>query len=424
MREGLILSKIKESYGGLPRSIYILFIARIINRIGGFVYAFLTIYMRTKLGMSESEIGYFIMIQGALSMASPFVGGHIADKKGRKFIYILAPSISAALFMACGIFTDTNPEIVPILIIIASMLNNLVGPINSAMVADITKTPEERRKAYSLLYLGINLGVAIGPIIGGFLLANYTKWFFFGDGITTFLSVILVAIFVKETMLSHDEMKLFEGNEKMESGSTLRVLFKKPVLVVFTVFSMLSATVYAQSSFGFSLHLADVFGDELGPKYLGMLMSFNAIVVIIFTMFITEFLKNKKEINNIAIASLLNAIGFGMLAFVGGQLPLYFLSVLIWTWGEIIMVTNNSVFIMSHTPVNYRGRFNAIISFITGVGFVTSPKIMSYFIEGYGYQVAWQVVGAAALISTIGFILTGKIDSRRNDNKADSRKRA
>lgn len=408
-----IASKIKDSYGGLPRSIYVLFIARIINRIGGFVYAFLTIYMRTKLGMSEGDIGYFIMLQGTLSMASPFIGGYIADKKGRKLIYVLAPSVSALLFMACGFITDTNPHLVPPLIIVASMLNNLVGPINSAMVADITQTPEERRKAYSLLYLGINLGVAIGPIIGGFLLANYTKWFFFGDGITTFISVILVALFVKETMLSHEEMKEFDGNEKMETGSTLRVLLKKPVLLSFTIFSMISAIVYAQSSFGFSLHLADAFGETQGPKYLGILMSFNAIVVIFFTMFITEFLKNRKEINNIAIASLLNAIGFGMLAFISNELPLYFVSVLIWTWGEIIMVTNNSVFIMSHTPVNYRGRFNALISFITGVGFVISPKLMSYLIENYGYSVSWIAVGGVAIIATIGFIITGKVDRKK-----------
>ncbi|MBN2221021.1 MAG: MFS transporter, partial [Vallitaleaceae bacterium] len=279
---------VKESYGGLPRSIYALFVARIINRMGGFVHAFLALYLSTKLGYSEGQIAEYIILVGVLSTFAPFIGGRIADKRGRKIIYIVAQSLAAFMFIPCGLLTESNPELVPIFLILASMISSIVDPINGAMVADIAVSAEDRKKAYALLYLGTNVGVAVGPMIGGFLLNRYVVLFFIGDAVTTFISVLLIAFFVRETKLSHEEMKKIKGSEKMEEGNTLQVLMKKPVLLLFALFSILTSIVYAQSNFGMSLFMAHSFGAAKGPAYYGLLMSFNAIVVLLFTLPVTS----------------------------------------------------------------------------------------------------------------------------------------
>ncbi len=408
------LESVRINYGGLPRSIYVLFIARIINRLGGFVYAFLALYLKTKLGMSEWEIANYVLINGAVSMLSPFIGGFVADKKGRKIIFVAVQFLGSLFFVACGLLTDTRPELIPVLLIIASFLYNMVGPINNAMVADITKNQDDRRRSYSLIYLGINIGVAIGPILGGFLLANYVKWFFLGDAITTMISVVLVALFVEETMLSSKEMEEAEGGEKMESGVTALIFIKKPILFMYTMFAILNSAVYAQMGFGLSLHMNHVFGVEYGAEYYGMLLSFNAVVVLALTILLMELLKRFRPVYNVALASLLNTIGFGMIAFIGSRLPLFFASVFIWTVAEIVMVTNSNVFIMSHTPVNYRGRFSAIIEFLMGVGFVVSPRIMSHMMVNYSYETAWKGIGVISMVAFLGFIATAYMDKRIN----------
>lgn len=411
------VKSIKINYGGLPGSIYILFIARIINRLGGFVYSFLAFYLATKLGMSEGDIASYVLLNGAVSMLSPFIGGYVADKKGRKIIFVFVQFLGSLFFVACGMLTDATPEVIPVLLIIASFLYNMVGPISNAMVADITKNQDERRRAYSLIYLGINIGVAIGPILGGFLLANYVKWFFLGDAITTMVSVFLVALFVKETMLSKEEMEEAEGGEKMERGVTALIFIKKPILFMYTMFAILNSAVYAQMGFGLSLQMNQMFGEEYGAAYYGMLLSFNAVVVLSLTILLTELLKKFRPVYNVALASLLNTIGFGMIAFIGSRLPLYFMSVFIWTVAEIVMVTNSNVFIMSHTPVNYRGRFSAIIEFLMGVGFVVSPRIMSYMMVNFSYETAWKGIGAISTMAFLGFMATGYLDKRINGAK-------
>ena len=412
MKENRIIRSVIDNYGGLPKEIYILFVSRIINRIGGFVYAFLALYMRLKLGYDATTIANFVMLNGALSMLSPFIGGRLADIKGRKHVYVIASAAGAAIFMLCGFLTVDHTEMVPPLLILASVLLNLTGPIGNAMIADIADDEETRRRSYSLLYLGINFGVVIGPILGGFLLHEHIQWFFFGDAITSFISIFLIAAFVKETKLTEKQMKEVKGKEKMEEGFSLLVFLKKPVLLLFTVFSFFSSAVYAQSSFGYQLHLGNFFGEAQAGEYYGFLMSFNAVVVLIFTIVLTELLRKNRNITNIFFAMILNMIGFGMTAFLTDTYWMYFISVFIWTIAEIIMVTNATVFVMGHTPVNYRGRFNALIGFIQGVGFVISPRMMSYFIENHSYGTAWKFIGILAGIAAIGMLIVRYLDKR------------
>lgn len=411
---------LKESYGGLPSSLYVLFIARIINRMGGFVHAFLALYLSTKLGFSEGQIAEYIILVGILSTFAPFIGGRIADVRGRKTIYILAQSLAALMFVPCGLLTDTHPEMVPIFLIMASMISSIVDPINGAMVADIAVLPEQRKKAYALLYLGTNVGVAIGPMIGGFLLNRYVVLFFLGDALTTFISVLLVALFVKETKLSHEEMKKMQGGERMEEGNTLQVLLKKPVLLLFALFSILTSFVYAQSNFGMSLFMAHTFGASNGPAYYGLLMSFNAVVVLVFTLPVTSLLKRNRPVINIVLAAMLYSVGFGLFGYIDRPLLLLYIPVLIWTLGEIISVTNHSVFVMSHTPVNFRGRFNAFLGFLSGFGYIISPKLMSKLIEGYDFSYAWKVIGIIAFLATIGFLYVALIDRKQESSILDT----
>jgi len=224
------------------------------------------------------------------------------------------------------------------------------------------------------------------------------------------ISVVLIAVFVKETRLTVKEMEAVEGSEKMEKGNTIQVLLKRPVLILFMVFSMLNAVVYAQGNFGLPLFLGTLYKD--GAIKFGVLMSLNAIIVLVFTIPLTELLKRNKPIYNVAIASFLYTLGFGLMSFIQQQFALFFLSIFLWTIGEILAVTNHNVFVLAHTPVNYRGRFNAFIDIVMGVGHFSGPKVMSMLTMTWSYSVAWLVIAAIAFIAMIGFLCTALLDTR------------
>ncbi|HEX7560559.1 MAG TPA: hypothetical protein VF347_00035, partial [Candidatus Humimicrobiaceae bacterium] len=51
-----------KSYINLPRNVYILFFADIVNSAGSFVYPFLAIFLTLKLGYSNYYSGFILTI--------------------------------------------------------------------------------------------------------------------------------------------------------------------------------------------------------------------------------------------------------------------------------------------------------------------------------------------------------------------------
>lgn len=64
-----------------------------------------------------------------------------------------------------------------VLFFIASAFAALEHPSYQALIADLTD-PSERERAYSLSYLGTNLGLVLAPTIGGFLFENHLNFSF------------------------------------------------------------------------------------------------------------------------------------------------------------------------------------------------------------------------------------------------------
>ena len=91
-----------QIYRGLPSSIYILFIVRIINALGAFVGPFLTIFLSNKLGYSKEVIGLFIMINSFSTVPGSLIGGKISDAFGRKNVLVLFQTLAALYILSIG----------------------------------------------------------------------------------------------------------------------------------------------------------------------------------------------------------------------------------------------------------------------------------------------------------------------------------
>ena len=405
-----------SNYAGLPSSIYLLFIARIINRFGGFVHAFLAMFLSMYLDMSASEIGNYVLMAGLAGFLGAMVGGPLGDKLSRKKVYLTAQGTAALLFIPCGYLAYVGQyEAIPLYLIASSFFSSVVRPVNTAMVTDLV-SKEDRKRAFSLLYLGINIGVALGPLVAAILLKEYLVWFFLGDALTTFIAVLLVGIFVEEHQVTEEEINAINKNdsESQEQGNLLMAFLRRPIVLVFVVFSVITSMMYAQIGFAFPLLMGEIYGDN-GPDMYARLTTFNAVVVIMFTSFIHYITKNIRPIYNIAMAAILYSVGLGMMAIVD-NIWLLVLATYIWTLGEIQAVTNQNVFLMGHTPINYRSRFLAVISIITSVGYIVSPKLGGIILDTTSQKVLWSIVFVGGLIAAAGYGMIGMYESHKEKN--------
>lgn len=395
----MIFIKYFDTYKGLPKSIYIIFLAQVINRFGDFVLPFLSLFLVRKLGLSYVSAGFAVTLTTIATIPGSFAGGKIADHIGRKKSYIIF-QIAAAFFLLLCVFT-LNPKIIIALVCISTFFNGGVRPIISAMITDVLPA-DKRQIGFSLSYLGINLGVALGPIVAGFLFNHYIPLMFIGDAATSFLAVTLVIFNIKETLPANDNKNIRE-EEKSETGNVFTVLFKRPRILIFLIIDIFICITYTQTNFSLPMMMTHVFGSN-GAKNYGFIMSSNAITVLVMTAIVTRKIRKWNVLSVMAVSGLLYVIGFGMITFIH-SMPLYILSTFIWTIGEVMNATNFGVYIANNTPQNFRARFNAVTSLSWGIGAVIGTSFMGRYIDYMGINAVWPLVSVMALIGAAGMYL-------------------
>ncbi len=398
------------AYGGLPKPLYTLFIATVVNSVGMFVFPFLTLYLTGRLGMSQTDTGTFLLIVSLVYIPGNFIGGKLADKLGRKRLMVVTQVASAMLYVPCGFALFSR--YVPWLILASVFFDGITDPARSAMMTDLTN-PDNRRAAFSLTYLGHNLGFAIGSLIAGFLFEHASSLLFWGNALAVFAATAIVGLKVPETKPTQQQIDATIGTgstEEAHGGSLVQALLSRPFLIVFTMITTWYGFVYAQHRFALPLQTKALFGVS-GAAIYGSLMTLNATLVIFLSTPVMALTKKWKPINAVALSGLFFAAGFGMIGFAGNIWLVYF-STILWTLGEIVNATNEGSYVANHTPISHRGRFRAVLPLIGGLGWTISPPVIGKLIASTSLASVWPLLGAIAGVSTLLLWLLGRIEDK------------
>ena len=390
-------------YRGLPQPIYVLFFSTIINSVGIFVYPFLTLYLTRRLGYSALEAGTYMTFASVLYVPGSMIGSKLADSIGRKPVLVTFQLLMDLCFLLAGIF-EGSPAI-PYLVLLALFFDGMVDPAREAMKTDVT-TIENRQVSFSLIYLGHNIGFAIGPVIAGYLFYSYPSWLFYGNALAGALATVLVMLKVKESKPSEEtveESKTWKSTEKGEEGGLFKALFTRPRLILFALSVTFFSYAYSQTLFALPLLTTKLFGEQGAPLY-GRMMALNGIVVVICNPIIVSTLRRFHPLANTTLGGLLYAVGFSLFAFATKQ-PIFLMLTVIFTMGEIICATNEHFYVANNTPISHRSRFSAILPIIMGTGHAIAPVIGGTIIDGHSMSLLWISTGITALIGSTGVLL-------------------
>lgn len=385
-----------NNYKGLPKEMYVICFATLINRLGDFVVPFLALYLTQKIGMTAAATGVIVTLSSIVGIPASILGGKISDMFGRKKIYTYAQSIAAVTLIPCAFTKSVSITIMCLLI--STFFNGFVRPAFQSMIQDIL-SKEERQAGFSLNYLAINAGVAIGPIIAGFLFNNLLPLLFLGDTLTSLIAVFLVWKNIKETYPVNSKLKVESKAEIAEKGNTFQMLWKRPALSLFLVLYMVYNFIYAQHKFSLPITLNAQFNNE-SAKLLGYIMSINAVTVLALTIFIGFITKRNHQLTNMAFTGILYAIGFGMIGYID-NFNFFIISTIIWTLGEILSSISSGVYVANNSPSNYRARLNAIMNLGRFLGTALSTFFSGAYIQVYGYKTLWFLIFFISIISGI-----------------------
>jgi MFS family permease len=350
-------SPLWEDLRALPRPAWVLFGGTFINRFGSFVLAFLVFYL-TSRGYSAASAGLALSAYGIGSMAAALAGGQLADTIGRRNSIALSMFASAATMLALSQATSIGSIVS--LTALAGFTAGLYRPASAALIADLT--PAGRRiTGFAMYRLAVNAGVAAGPAVAGFLAQRSFLWLFAGDASTSIIYGC-AAYFALPADRRHPHRREVTRSVVLRMASDSR-------LVRMLVATLALAFVIHQAYATFPLHLAR---SGYTPLIYGSLMSLNGLLIIVLELSVTTVTRRVPALIAIAVGLVLNGVGFGAIGIASSVAALA-LTVVIWTFGEMVFSPVGAAYIADIAPLDLRGRYQAAWAFTFSLGLMLAP---------------------------------------------------
>jgi MFS family permease len=304
----------------LDRRVWILASGRLLSQVGiGFVLFYAPIFFVNQVGLSATQVGLGIGFEALAGLAGRFLGGSMADSShwGRRHTLLLSALISA---LADGVFLLTYHF--PTFVLANGLMGFGVGlywPATEAVVADVTPK-RNRSEAFALVRMADNVGLGIGVILGGLLIATAGTYraLFAIDGLTFLLFFALIYRAIAETLPSRRTQPFLTGWGRVLQDHNL--LIYAAVNVLFTGYiAQLHSTLPVYLN---RFVPAGDFGLGLPEVVLSGLFTGHVILTVLCQLPMARALKPLRQTRALMIAALLWGLAFLLIGLTGrGSLP-------------------------------------------------------------------------------------------------------
>jgi len=368
----------------LPRAAWVLFVGTFINRFGGFVVPFLTLYL-TGQGYSTSAAGLAVSAYGAGNLLASLVGGHLADKLGRRETILLS-TFGAAVAMLLLSQAHTLPVIIA-LTFVTGLVSEAYRPAASALLTDLVK-PEQRLTAFAALRVTFNAGFAFGPATAGLLAGFGYIWLFLGDALTSALFGLVALFALPRVAKSHtnganwsDVISVVRGDKR----------FQQLLLANFAV-----SLVFMQMASTFGL-----FVTQLGfsPVVYGIVISLNGALIVLCELPLTAFTRRFPARKVMAIGYALIGGGFA-LNYFAHSVPALVVCMIIFTGGEMFALPMASAYVADLAPAHMRGRYMGVNGMTWALALITGP-FLGMKLLAFSAGVLWCTCGVLGLLAAV-----------------------
>ncbi len=394
-----------RAYGaGLPATYWFLWTGTLVNRLGTFLLPFLALYLTGARGLSAATATLVVAGYGAGAFASNFLGGWLADRAGRRATLLLGLCAGATTILAVP-WIGPLPALAAVLVV-AGLATDMSRPAVAAAVADLVDDAD-RPRAYALLYWAANLGMAVGPALGGLLAARSFVALFTADAATMLVYAGLVAWRVPETKPAAAAADA--DAPPAAARGHLRTALSDPLLVGITLLSLLVACQFVQA---FSVLPLAMRASGVNTAGFGLALSLNGLLVVLFSLPVALWVSRRPRLPAMAAASLL--IGCGMaLNAAADALPAYLVAVAVWTLGEVAFAPVAPALVAELAPPRARGGYHGVYTASWGLAAFLGPAVGGQVFQRLGPAALWLGCLAAAVAAAAGFLTLAPAARRR-----------
>jgi len=375
---------------GLPRDSWLLALATLVNRAGTMVIPFLALHFTRNLGFSAGQAGLALAAYGVVSLLTSPFAGRLSDRVGSQRILTLSLFLGGLGFWALPLLR-TLPQVLAGMVVL-SAVSEAMRPATLALVSDLAP-PELRRQAFALNRLAINLGMSVGPALGGFLAARSFATLFWVDGATSIAASLVLLVFPLRvgSVESHAAAPPSLG---AIADRRLRyvILCLLPVILVFF-----------QHEGPMPVWMVEDLG--MPTQNFGLLFTINTLLIVFLEVRLNGLTAHWSPARALATGSALCTVGFGALAFLTTYWGVV-ATVVVWTFGEMILFPATAAYVSELAPPTRRGEYMGFYSMTFGIGFTLGPWAGLSVLEAAGARTLWL---ACLAVGTVSTLLLGRI---------------
>ncbi|HYM62572.1 MAG TPA: MFS transporter [Thermoanaerobaculia bacterium] len=377
-------STFRDNLRALPAPAWILFGGTFVNRFGTFVVPFLVIYL-TRRGYTVGDAGLAIAAYGAGHLCASLLGGHLADRIGRRNTIVLSMFAAGTSMLALSQASGLT-AILP-LTWFAGLSGELYRPAATALIGDLVPAGK-RVAAFGMYRFAINLGFAAGPATAGFLAGHSFFYLFLGDALTSFAYGIIALLALPHGLRSDPTRERF--------GEAFVAASRDRAFVIFLFASVCITSVDFQMGSTFALHVK---AQGLSNATYGMLISMNGVLIVLFELIITAWTQRFPVRSMIALGYALAGLGFALTG-LAHNVPALAATVVIWTLGEMVSSPVTGAYVSGLAPEQYRGRYMGMWVLTWSLGMILGPTIGTR-VYANNPNLVWIGCGVLGLIGAV-----------------------
>lgn len=393
----------------LPREIWILFAATLVNRCGTMVLPFLVLYLTRELNISASHAALALTVYGIAALLTMPVSGWLTDRFGSLFVMrgsLLLSGFMLFLFPLAHHFA----AILGITFAFA-ILNESVRPPSLALVSELVE-PQQRKQAFALSRLAVNLGMSVGPAIGGILALYSFRILFFTDGVTSILAALVLMFAWPATLRTNASEPKWDdpedlGREIEAEGPSLLAAshpvadlraFRNRRMLYFLAALIPTQLVFFQLTSTVPLFLVHYL--RLPESIYGTVFTLNTLMIVVLELPLNNAMAQWSHRRTLTLGAFLYAIGFGSFALANGPIGI-FAAVVVWTFGEMILMPGSAAYAAEIAPTGRRGEYMGLYTMSFSFAFSLGPWLGAMLLERHGPQALWGIALVSGCISTL-----------------------
>lgn len=407
---------------GHPKGLYLLFCVEMWERFSYYgMRALIVLYMVQNLMYSTQKAGNIYGFYTGLVYLTPLIGGYLADR----YLGQRRCISTGAILMICGLLLLAfGPKSLFLLSLCLMIIANGFFKSNISSLLGLLYENNEDKKdsAYTIFYMGINLGAFFSPLVCGTLAVKYGyEYGFASAGVGMLIGLIFYKLFenrwLGEYGLKPVGVKSVAEDDKNEQQNSAQQNSRLGALLVLMLFTVPFWVCFEQAGSSLTLfaqYMTDrnFFNWEIPTGYF---QSLNPLFIILLAPLMSvlwgslrDKSKEPSSVEKFAIALFLIALSFVVLAFAG-----YFSSSgLVSPWWLVVGYFIMTVAELCLSPIGLslvsKLAPKKFLSLIMGCWFLTSflGNLIAGMVGGkYDALAPAQLFGMLAIVSFVSFLL-------------------